>query len=839
MQNHQQQRLERGIKADNFAPLKCFDPQPNRAAAPIIMKFGNYNITTAPKERSRKFDLFRFSKIKSTTNSFVDRFQSKIETFRRLKSRSESPLSFRASLFERDGAGLFPRPVYEKFSPKDFPKSHYRGDNFYVFGNTIRKLSDNQKSISGKNNYLSENFYCTLRTNGGEEPPDNGTLKANATTNRSSTTTLNGNKTSANTNTKPKTLTNEKKFSTKARHCDAIEQNSSGIGSYVEKEIDINHVKKSTLNRRYTNSLKDMLDSVSYLDEDTEFKVLKDYFETNSYSDIVKDTAFKDYLNKKNYNDILDYLNEDGAPNCIEETKRFSMHTPFIEDDMPTGQYENATDTTKLYRWKSTGNLYESLTSYNNNGTNNNHHNNSQHHHHHQYNYRSNTVDRNRHKHAHNYNGNFNMVTNPSFDGYKTVDRLETSTYRRQRKPPTYIGSTTSLNRRTNSKILQKQRERDREQEWRYFNTNTTFAPDKFASYTLNATNRKRDPTFKRSVSDSAFITTQPVKKNDHYEDVKRFCELFLDEHYTFNSKWSKFDTSTLAKKYTERQYKKLITKFIKSKGYSTSDEYVQAKFGTILDRSIPKMAATKSEKLDLPKTYIDNVQRRYHVTKQHFLAAERMRNESSVLNQPEPRSQSRESSYHKHHHHHHHHHHHYSQSTTAKLSKSCSFDCRSALDHCTGGCMTTGRRKQKDFALSSSTGSLPSLFRSQSNRDESLSRRYLDNSNCDIYCSSCMLNSFPPIPNRSEYSNVSNNHYDFNYARNQLHCSRDDNHTMPMTTATMTATTNSRRRGGGCQPQPMYRAPSRIYNRHNEYNHLHPSSTLCSNYVNFRKFLF
>lgn len=250
------------------------------------MKFGNYNITTAPKERSRKFDLFRFNKIKSTTNNFVDRFQNKIETFRRLKSRSESPLSFRASLFERDGVGLFPQPVYEKFSPKDFPKSHYRGDNFYVFGNTIRKLSDNQKSISGKNNYLSENVYCSLRTTANDDERICVTGTKNAKKRTSSTTTSTINRENNNNTTKSaseKTLTIQKKISTKSKHCDATEQSFSGIGSYVEKEIDLKYINKSTLNRRYTNSLKDMLDSVSHLDEDTEFEVLKDYFETNSY----------------------------------------------------------------------------------------------------------------------------------------------------------------------------------------------------------------------------------------------------------------------------------------------------------------------------------------------------------------------------------------------------------------------------------------------------------------------------------------------------------------------------------------------------------------------------
>lgn len=596
------------------------------------MKFGNYNITTTPKERSRKLDIFRFSKIKSTTNSFVDRFQSKIETFRRLKSRSESPLSFRASLFERDGVDIFPRPVCEKFSPKDFPKSHFRGDNFYVFGNTIRKLGVNQKSISGKNNYLSENFYYTLtRTIPEEEqqpkstttvgsttiqPPPRKNSKSSSRRNSSSIANANNNTTSnkvfgsSNINRITKNCTTLERKHTKSsqRQCDAIDLSSSGVGSYVEKEIDLNNVNNTLSRRRYTSSLKDMLDSVSYLDEDTEFKVLKDYFETNSYSDIVKDSAFKDYLNKKNYNDILDYLNEEGGSGN-EGTMSLKRQTSMADEEFPSSFYDNATDNSKLYKWKSTGNLYESLSSFNNHHNSNNN----------KFNYSTNS------------NNHINTAAsfNNGFDGYRTVDRLETSTYRRQRKQPTYIGSTTSLNRRTNSKIQQRQRERDRQQELYQSSINDSIKFDKFPFILSTNKDLNSNQSLKRSTSRCEFAPMLKTPTNN-YDDVKRFCDLFLNEHYTFNNKWGKIDTSTLAKRYTERQYKKLINKFIKSKGYVSTDEYVQAKFGAILDRSIPKPSTnTKSEKLDLPKTYIDNVQRRYHVTKQHFLAAQQIHNQS------------------------------------------------------------------------------------------------------------------------------------------------------------------------------------------------------------------
>lgn len=672
------------------------------------MKFGNYNISTVPKERTRKFDVFRFSKLKSTTNNFVGRFHSKIETFRRLKSRSESPLSFRASLFERDT--LFSRPVHEKFSPKDFPKNHFREDNFYMFGNTIRKLSVNQKTISGKNNYLSENFYCSLRTGDDGKPPSKRSQR--------------GQHHGSQQHQSRDVRTLERKITkTTQRQCDALDQSSSGIGSYIEKDADSNIVNSnSTMSRRYTTSLKDILDSVSHLDEDTEFKVLKEYFETNSYTDIIKDSAFKDYLNKKNYVDILDYLNEESADDG--GTMRTRLRTPRPSAGDTNSVYDNATDTSKLYKWKSTGNLYESLSSY-----------------------------------------NTTAATSINGCGYQTVDRLETGTYRRQRKPPTLIGgSTTSLNRRTNSKMFQRQREREREQ---YLVTSASQESLKFST-------KCRDTIRPMRPLPCQYNPTLQSSSTSHrrYDDMKQFCELFLNEHFAFNNnnnKVSTIDTTTLAKRYTERQYKKLISKFVKSKGFVSADEYVQAKFGAILDRSIPRTSYShKNEKLDLPKTYLDNVERRYYLTKQHFLAAERMRS-SQMTPTHGSYSLNDLSNY-------------YTPTNTKRSSFS---GCHSAIDRCTGGCMTTGRTKTRKWAencATNSTGSLPSTFRrpkttpatanrqpqpqqqqhQQHLRGDCFARRYFDHSTCDIYCNSCMTDYFSQIPYRREYYNVSNSYYDY-----------------------------------------------------------------------------
>lgn len=689
------------------------------------MKFGNYNISTVPKERSRKFDVFRFSKIKLTTNNFVGRFHSKIETFRRLKSRSESPLSFRASLFERD-TSLFARNDFERFSPNDFPKHHFRADNFYVFGNTIRRLTDNQRTISGKNSYLSENFYCTLRSGGKKEP------KKAPASRRNSKSAISG--------VRRECMSVDRRTWRQAKQCDALDQSSSGIGSYIEKDVGLSHSNSNTSSRRYTSSLKDLLDSVSHLDEDTEFKVLKEYFETNSYSDIIKDSAFKEYLSKKNYGDILEYLDEENQKSGTFRRR----HTPHPVADNCIDVYDNSTDASKLYRWKSTGELYESLSS----------------------------------------------AATPANAGHQTADRLESGTYKRQRKPPALINNyTTSLNRRTNSKIIERQRERARERE----QLQQSFIG---RPYNLQHSTNYRDFKTRQRPVASEFNPT--IKSSaSRYDDMKRFCEVFLSEHFAFNSSLDTMNPKTLAKRYTERQYKKLIGHYVKSKGFASADDYVQAKFGSILDRSIPRNNFSyKSEKLDLPKTYIDNLQRRYHVTKQHFLAADRMRTLSSRRHAHSPNDL--ETYY-----------------TTCANSCSPDYkrtglgDCRSALDQCTVGCMTLGRNRPKssEHCATISTGSLPSTFRSARRRNqgqrECLSCRYFDSSTCDIYCSSCMVDHFNRVPYRREYYNVSNNHYDF--PRRSPHQSRDNLHLVDS------------------QWPRNY--------RHTEYNHIGP--TLRSNYVN------
>lgn len=244
------------------------------------MKFGNYNLNT--KDKPRKVEMFRLNKFKLTTNNFIDRFQHKIETFRHLQSRSESPLSYRASLFENFANDEYYQSASERFSEKDFPIKHFSKDNFYVYGNTVRKIGmSNNNTIRGKNKFVNENYYESLQPRLEDD-----------------------------------------------RKC--------GSGKKVQRKNSI---------------FKDFLDSSNQLNEDLEFRVIKEYLENNSYSDIVRDPDFKDYLNKKNYTDCLDYMKDSpGSTSTSFASSRTTNKLSIKEINF---------DERPLKKSKSLGNLYE------------------------------------------------------------------------------------------------------------------------------------------------------------------------------------------------------------------------------------------------------------------------------------------------------------------------------------------------------------------------------------------------------------------------------------------------------------------------------------------------
>lgn len=271
------------------------------------------------------------------------------------------------------------------------------------------------------------------------------------------------------------------------------------------------------------SSLKDILNANTQIGEDVEFKVLKDYFETTSYSEIINDPDFKDYLSRKNYGDILDYLD---ANNELETSEVSSLY-----------KESNYLQPRRVHKSKSTSNLYDNLSFYN------------------------------------------------------TYDRPDARMWPSPKEPAkSSAGLCNSLKRLRRV----------------------------FHSSSLVDSTPPVDPSECRSGRKSA-------ARMDKYNEIKKFCQLLFDENHAFDEK---VKSATLGKRFSEKKYRKLLERFVKAKGFTTVDEYVYAKFGSILDQTVcSTLTGDTAVKPEYSKRYMENIPKRYHVTKQQFLEADFSKN--------------------------------------------------------------------------------------------------------------------------------------------------------------------------------------------------------------------
>lgn len=531
------------------------------------MKFGNYNINTVVHDtKPSKFDsLFRLDKLKLSTPNFLTRFHNRIETFRRLNSRCESPISYRASLFDSSAAApaaaaaaaaatrhvsvgnatkqlhpsyhhrhaqRHPAVLVPKFHANDFPNkpaTANNSDNFYVFGDQIRKIgiAPSQRAITGRN-YLVQ--------------PDRRKISA-----------------------WPPAMS--KPANTGA---------AAAAAAVAAKRSRI---------RRQNSTLKDILNTTTLLDEDVEFKVLKDYFETTSYSEIVRDPDFKDYLNRKNYGDILDYMNDDDNEIAPSEDTPSTLPSR----SMSAKANKPPSVGVGLSKSRSTGHLYESLSLY---------------------------------------------------DNYDRPDAyLLRSGANANGMPSTFATMPTASHRLCNS--LKRIRRAFRSTPLVLARPPPTPPPAHHhhqhhrpqQQHHQHCTDQRRTRCGRRTLP-------PPVCCADKYQDIKRFCQLMFDENHAFDERLQRTGgAASLGRRcsYSDKNYKKLLQRFVRTKGFGTVDAYVYAKFGQLLDQTVgynllvaaegTAAAPTTRWPADCSKRYMANIPKRYHVTKQQFLEADFTRN--------------------------------------------------------------------------------------------------------------------------------------------------------------------------------------------------------------------
>lgn len=221
------------------------------------MRYGGYDLHKASKPKiSAVPSSFQLRRVQSTACNIVGRFNLKfgdslIRRFNLPEEPRESPLSFQGSLFESETScgGISYRPA--DFRPRfDGCKL---GDS-YIFGTNL----------------------CNFATHN----------------------VLNGKSTIKIINTLQECEEKDSSISDQEPDC-------------KHSMPEMNNSLQRLKNQRRT-IFKELIE-LSSCDESLEYRLVKDYLESNSYSEIENDTEFKEYLQRKNYIDILAYL-EDSEP---------------------------------------------------------------------------------------------------------------------------------------------------------------------------------------------------------------------------------------------------------------------------------------------------------------------------------------------------------------------------------------------------------------------------------------------------------------------------------------------------------------------------------------------
>lgn len=259
------------------------------------MKFGNYNLTAASEKHNRLF-FARLKKVKSTSNYLAGKFERQINTIRningnlgRRKARpdlTDSPLSYRASLFDnrnhlqsekcrelreklerfRTDDSVYESCGSQKYQPTDFhrPSSSLFDDRkspneLCVFDKV--KFSKLNNAITGKRQHkMLKNVYFTINSN-----------------------------TCANSSSLYESVSFD------------ASRPEGGRKSY--KFSPPRMVEEPKIRMDLSTLLK-----ATPFDEKAELEILRNYFDAMSYSEICKDSDFKNYLKKKNYQDAIDYI---------------------------------------------------------------------------------------------------------------------------------------------------------------------------------------------------------------------------------------------------------------------------------------------------------------------------------------------------------------------------------------------------------------------------------------------------------------------------------------------------------------------------------------------------
>lgn len=532
------------------------------------MKFGNYNLATAAERQENDLFSSRLKKVRNTSSYLVGKFNSQINTIRKtntsavakrkIKLPTESPLSYRASLFDeqkhlpqtsekcRELREKLERSrtddsVYEscggggsqKYSPSDFHRIDDEGEALSercVFDKV--KFSKINNAITGKRQHkMLKNVYFTIKSN----------------------------------------------------KCANI--------SNLYESMDFVEARRDSMRKCYKHSppvdvdepkirmdLNTLLKATQY-DEKAELEILKNYFDSMSYSEICKDQDFKQYLKKKNYQDAIDYIYSGtsfmGSSLRGDKSSIYGAATDVLKRyyDLDLEIVKESNDCDSLKKEKVVGKQPPSVD---------------------------------RRKYYNRENSQFFCKSNKMFDDYykrntnifyeatKTVDdnffqkdfNEMCRTYERARRmfAEGNVNSDESLIDELYGHKSQpfvyctmptRKLSRDFSDKLGSGNQKISFDPDMNSddAHDINSEFNK--------------YQTYPQKKRPKksYEELLRYCENSLAHYATIDIKMEKWQKLS-RKEFSEKTYNKIIKAFVRLRGFETVDAYVQYHYGRMLDKS-------------------------------------------------------------------------------------------------------------------------------------------------------------------------------------------------------------------------------------------------------------
>jgi hypothetical protein len=566
------------------------------------MKFGNYNLTSAAEKHNRNLLFFtRLKKVKNTSNYIVGKFNNQINTIRRISRRkacqlhrcsADSPLSYRASLFDnRRHHQHLPRRQSEKCRELREKLERYRT--------------------------TSENIYETCDKYG----PDDFHRPASSLFDRESCASHH------NVFDKVKFSRVNNAISGKRQHkmlknvYFTIKSNQCSNLSNLYESLHYETLKRSSMKKSYKYSPPPKIDerqqqqqqeklNISTLlrqakcDEKTELEILKNYFESMTYSDICNDDNFKNYLKKKNYQDAIDYI--------------YSGHSFLGSSLRGESCYGSVTDVLKRY-YDLDLDIVKEPSNHQNDCDSVKNEKQSR---------RSLSLDRR--KYYNRENSEFFCKSNKEFDDYykrniaifyeatKTVDddffQKEDDAYR------TYDRASRLFYHHPDDELLI-----DELYECKNHALPPPPPPPLLHNYNTMPEQRKVSKEFGNKLDgrrisyrdideghgeDASFedehdddddgapigvefkrkYQTYPLKRKakENYRQLLRYCEKSLANYSTVADmridKWCK--SSNLSREYSEKGYNKIIKAFVKQRGFDTVEAYVQYHYGRMLDKS-------------------------------------------------------------------------------------------------------------------------------------------------------------------------------------------------------------------------------------------------------------